>query len=245
MTQGGESITPDAVAARTRVLQEYRRREEEVAPSLYAPWNAAEMFFREHRRRIAVGMLHRASVFPGPEDQCLEVGYGRVGWLADLIGWGVPCGSIHGIELDERRAAVAQRLLPGADLRVGDATALPWDSDSFHLVIVSTVFSSILEASVRRRLAEEITRVLAPDGAVLCYDFRINNPRNRAVLRLTRADLTAMFPELNLQHRTVTLAPPIARRVAPLSWSLATFLELFPPLRTHMLTLMIRPPLGP
>ncbi|MCL4855352.1 MAG: hypothetical protein KJZ78_28650, partial [Bryobacteraceae bacterium] len=93
MTQNGEFTTPDAVAAGTRVLQEYRRREKEVAPSLYAPWNTAEMFFREHRRRIAVGMLHRASVFPGPEDQCLEVGYGRVGWLADLIGWGVPCGS--------------------------------------------------------------------------------------------------------------------------------------------------------
>jgi len=245
MTHRENAAFFDVAVARERNLDEYRRRERETDPSLYAPWNTAEVFFREHQRWIAVGMLHRAGVFPGPEDQCLEVGYGRVGWLADLIGWGVPCGSIHGIELDERRAAVAQRLLPGADLRVGDATALPWDSDSFHLVIVSTVFSSILEASVRRRLAEEITRVLAPGGAVLCYDFRINNPRNRAVLRLTRADLTAMFTGLNHQHKTVTLAPPIARLVAPLSWSLATFLEIFPPLRTHMLTLMIRPPFTP
>ena len=64
-------------------------------------------------------MLHRAGVFPQPHHHCLEVGYGTLGRLAELIDWGVPLDHLHGIELDAQQAAVARRRLPSADLRVG------------------------------------------------------------------------------------------------------------------------------
>ena len=231
----------DFVAAeRQRVLAEYQRREREIDPDLYAAWQAAVLLMYSSRRRIACELLHHAGVFPAKGDRCLEVGHGVLGWLADLISWGVRETELHGIELDRNRSERTREILPMADLRVGDATALPWASNHFRLVVASTVFTSILEARVRRLIADEITRVLAPGGALLWYDFSVNNPSNPHVRAVTREEVRQLFPLLRGSIRSVTLAPPLARLVAPRSWVLATVLEAVPFLRTHLLAVLVK-----
>lgn len=221
-----------------RLLNEYRRREREIPAGRYAPWDPAEMMLRSERKRLAATLLHKSETFPTPETPCLEVGYGRLGWLADLISWGVREESLSGIELDGERAAAAQALLPRADLRVGDASALPWHDDSFGLVITSTVFSSILDEEMRLSVAAEIVRVLQPGGAFLCYDFRLDNPRNNAVRGVGRRDLQRLFPGLKGEIRSTTLAPPLARWLAPKSFRAAFFMEALPFLRTHLIAVL-------
>jgi ubiquinone/menaquinone biosynthesis C-methylase UbiE len=236
---------PDSVTQeRERLLQEYERREREIDPQVYAPSNPVELFMRAGRLRLAEQMLRSAGVFPQPGEPCLEVGYGRLGWLGDLVEWGLDESDLHGIELDERRAADARQAFPRADLRIGDATDMPWPEAGFRLVVASTVFTSILDPAVRHRVAEEITRVLEPGGALLWYDFAWNNPRNPAVQKVTRRELRRLFPTLEGAVRSVTLAPPIARVVVPWSRSLATFLEALPILRTHLLAVLIKEGVG-
>ena len=121
-------------------------------------------------------MLHRAGVFPVAGNPCLEIGYGTLGWLAELVCWGIREADVYGLELDAQRARAAQAALPAADLRVGDASSIPWKDDTFRLVVASTVFTSILDSRVRQLVADEVTRVLAPGGALLWYDFAVNNP---------------------------------------------------------------------
>jgi ubiquinone/menaquinone biosynthesis C-methylase UbiE len=211
-----------------------------VDQELYALWQPAEMLMRAERKRIAAWMLQQADVFPKENDQCLEVGFGSLGWLGELITWGVRETELHGIELDPCRAEQARKILPLADLRVGDASELPWASDCFHLVVASTVFTSILEPDIRRIIAGEISRVLKPGGALLWYDFAVNNPRNPHVRRVSRKELRQLFPHLSGDIRSVTLAPPLARLVAPRSWALATVLAAVPWLRTHLLGVLIK-----
>lgn len=224
-----------------RVQAEYRRREREIPADTYAPWQPAEVFMRAGRTRLALQMLRQAGAFPQAGDRCLEVGYGSLGWLATLITWGVREADLHGIEIDAYRAKKAQQALPLADLRVGNAATLPWEDDTFRLVVVSVTFTSILDDNVRRLVADEITRVLAPGGAVLWYDFAVNNPANSGVRKVSRRELRALFPRLRGQIRSVTLAPPLARLVAPRSWPLATLLETVPFLRTHLLAVLVKP----
>ncbi len=232
----------DFVAAeRRRMLAEYRRREKTIRPERYSPWETSEMFMRTGRRRLAAFLLNEAGVCPGPGDPCLEVGFGSLGWLGDLLCWGVRETDLHGIELDAVRAGRAKEILPRADLRVGDATELPWDSNTFRLVIASTVFTSILDPSVRRLVAGEITRVLRRDGALLWYDFAVNNPANPHVRRVGRKELRQLFPQLRGKTRSATLAPPLARRIAPRSWLMATLLETIPFLRTHLMAVLVKP----
>jgi hypothetical protein len=107
-------------------------------------------------------------------------------------------------------------------------------------VIASTTFSSILDPGVRRLVAGEAARVLAPGGAVLWYDLRVNNPSNPNVRRVERHELAGLFPGLTGPIRTATLAPPLARRLLPGAEILARVLEAVPFLRTHLIAVLVK-----
>jgi ubiquinone/menaquinone biosynthesis C-methylase UbiE len=164
------NISPELLfAERQRVRAAYRRRA--AVAELYAPWQPAEEFMRAGRRRRAIGLLTRAGAFPLAGDAALEIGCGARGWLPDLLSWGLESADLHGVDLDQERIAKARAAFPGADLRVGDAAALPWPDDAFRLVVASTVFSSILDREVRRAIAAEAARVLAPGGVLAVVDL--------------------------------------------------------------------------
>ncbi|MCP4654880.1 MAG: class I SAM-dependent methyltransferase [bacterium] len=226
---------------RARILHENRRREAEIDPVTYAAWNPAEQFIVHGRRRLAASLLRAARAFPQTATRCLEVGFGSSGWLTDLLGWGVAEENLFGVEIDLRRAAAVKRRLPSVPLTVADGARLPWPDGRFSLVVTSTVFSSILGEDLRQRLAAETERVLAPGGALLWYDFKVDNPRNRNVRRIARHELLGLFPELRGPLRSVTLAPPLVRLLVPRSWWLAELLETLPFLRTHLLGVLVKP----
>lgn len=224
-----------------RIEAVYRRRANTVDPRRYAPWQAAVRLERDGRVRAAADLLQAAARFPdGPGARCLEIGCGSAGWLPDLIGWGVPASNLAGIDLDAERASAAQRLLPGADVRAGSATALPWPDASFSLVIISTVFSSIADARVRALVAGEAARVTRSGGAVLGYDLARNNPANSQVRRISRREWQRLFPTWRPTFRSTTLAPPVARAIAGRSWLAAQALEAVPLFRTHLVAVFLK-----
>jgi SAM-dependent methyltransferase len=98
------------------------------------------------------------------------------------------------------------------------------------------VFSSILDPGLRRALADQMWRALRPGGWVLVFDFRYDNPRNRNVRKVTRAELAAWWPGERSRYRTLLLAPPIHRLLARLPWMASDLLAAAaPPLRSHFM----------
>ena len=178
-------------------------------------------------------MLRSAGLLPLAGRRVLDVGCGSGQGLADFETWGASRDHLAGIDLLPDRVAAASARLAGADLRVGDASALPWEPGSFDVVFQGTMFSSILDASMKAAVAREMTRVLAPGGAIAWYDFFVDNPRNRAVRGIGRRELASLFPGFELRLRRVTLAPPLARRVAPRLPLLALAAEELRVLNTH------------
>lgn len=176
------------------------------------------------------------------DKSALEVGCGAGGNLLELLRLGFAPERLTGIELLPDRAAHARRVLPAA-LRLieGDAREAPVEPASQQLVLQSTVFSSLLDAATREALAERIWCWLAPGGALLWYDLRVDNPRNAEVRGVPLAELRALFPAARIAHRRVTLAPPIARAVCALHPSLYTLFNLLPPLRSHLLAWVAKP----
>lgn len=223
-----------------RIRAEYQRRNLEVDRDLYAPWQPGEIFMIAERERVAAIMLKDLDRFPVAGERCLEIGYGKLGWLGRMVSWGLRESDLHGIELDEERAMVAKGALPNASLRVGNAVDLPWMSSYFRIVIVSTLFSSILDEHVQKVIAREIDRVLMPGGVVLWYDAAVNNPRNKQLKGISRSDIRELFPEYGHHLRSLTLAPPVSRKVAKYSWTAATILSTIPFLRTHLLGVLVK-----
>lgn len=235
-----EKENPNISEEKKRILDEYYHRENTVNKNLYAPWEPGEIFMTSDRKKVTALQLQMLNRFPKLGDRCLEIGYGKLGWLADLISWGFRETDLFGIELDSKRAVIAQTALPKANLLIGDATELPWENGYFQYVILSTVFSSILDKEVKNIIAQEIIRVLMSGGILIYYDIAVNNPKNKNIKAISKDELTTMFPNCDYNFKSITLAPPLSRTVAGRSWFLATFLNSFPFLRTHQLALIVK-----
>jgi ubiquinone/menaquinone biosynthesis C-methylase UbiE len=113
----------------------------------------------------------------------LDVGCGDGNMLRRWLQWGAHPEHLAGIDLRADAVERARTLNPNLDVRLGSAEALPWQDESFDLVSQLTVFTSILDVAMKRRVATEMSRVLRSGGAVLWYDFAYNNPplhRSRA-----------------------------------------------------------------
>jgi succinoglycan biosynthesis protein ExoA len=118
----------------------------------------------------------------------LDLGCGRGDSLAD-----VPGATTFGIDLLPERLALARTASPAARLAAADAALLPFRDESFDACILSTVLSSILDRSLRRRVAAEAVRVLRPGGVVLVHDFAFR-PGNRDVRGVPARTLARLFP---------------------------------------------------
>ncbi len=107
---------------------------------------------------------------------------------------------------------------------------------SQDLVCVFTVFSSLLDDAHQQRLAHAAWSWLAPGGALLCYDFAVDNPRNPDVRGVPPRRVRELFVQGQLRTRRVTLAPPLARVLCRWHPALYPLFNSLPWLRTHRLT---------
>jgi SAM-dependent methyltransferase len=228
------ALVPDPDADEIeRICEEYRRRERETPPGLYDLSRAAPRFAYTRLLPVVTAALGRADKLPLAGRALADVGCGNGMWLRQFVRWGADPAALRGIDLIGTRIGVARTRVPGASLVCGDARSLPWSDESFDVVTQFMVFSSILRASVKQRIADEMLRVLKPDGAILWYDSRRSNPRNPNVRALGAAEIRRLFPDCDVRLRSVTLAPPLARRVVPLFPAAGVLLESIPLLRTH------------
>ncbi len=232
--------TPDSSAGEiARIRSEYERRGREIPEDFYS-WTRGENFFGHcQTARAALRALLQGGMFPLRGRKVLDTGCGAGIWLLEFAQWGAD--SLHGIDLDPARVEIAKRRLPHADLHCGDARNLPWPDASFDVVSQFTVFTSILDPSVKEAFAAEMLRVLKPGGVILWYDFRFNNPANQQVRGIEETEIRSLFQGCEVTLKRVTLAPPIARRVVPLTWTGAAILEQIPWLRTHYVATIRRP----
>ena len=196
----------------------------------------------QERQRAMLRLFRRQGLTDLASLRVLEVGCGAGGNLLELLRLGFAPEHLAGVELLPERLAQARHVLP-PDVRLwaGDATALDIAPASQHIVLQSTVFSSLLDDAFQQRLATAMWRWVAPGGAVLWYDFTVNNPRNRDVRGVPLARVRALFPQAQVSAQRITLAPPIARIACRLHPGLYPLLNALPLLRTHQLVWLGKP----
>lgn len=232
------------------IAERYARRDQRLAGlerySLLRP----EVWQMLHERQAVMWRLlaaHRATL---PETasavadwRMAEVGCGSGGNLMDMLRLGLSPEHLTGIELLPERLDAARAALPQqVRLLAGDASQADVAPDSQDLVLQSTVFSSILDDGLQARLAAAMWRWVRPGGAVLWYDFIVDNPRNPDVRGVPLKRVRALFPEGRIAVRRVTLAPPIARAVCRIHPGAYRVLNTLPFLRSHVLALITKTP---
>jgi SAM-dependent methyltransferase len=221
-----------------RVRGVFSRRAADGRDGRYAYWKPENLHTLQERERVLLGMLRAHGLLPLGEKRVLDVGCGAGGVLRDFLRYGATPEHLAGVDLVEPRIEAARALAPNIDYRVGSGAELPFEDGSFDLALCFTVFSSITDPATRARVAGEMRRVLRSGGAVVWYDFWINpvNPDTRAVTLREASRLFACEP---VAARRVSLAPPLARAVAPRSQLACELLARLPLLRTSWIALLV------
>lgn len=227
-----------AVAEADRIKSVYARRN---AGRRYGWDQPGQLFLMQDLERRLLQALRRSGCLPLQNKRALEIGCGTGHFLRELVKWGAEPAGVFGIDLLDDRLEAARRLAPaGMRIERRDAANTGFAPASFDLVLQMTVFTSILSSAIRRQVAAEMCRVLAPGGSIVWYDFRVNNPGNPDTRAVRRAEIRALFPGAAIELETATLLPPLARRLAPHFRSVCSVLGGLPFLRTHYLAI-IRP----
>jgi ubiquinone/menaquinone biosynthesis C-methylase UbiE len=165
----------------------------------------------------------------------LDVGCGSGWWLARLADAPRVGATLYGVELLPERAAAARQRVPEATVLTGDARALPFPDAGFDVVTLFSVLSSLNDLAEVRRALGEARRVLGRGGALLIWEPRMPNPRNRATLTIPHAVLAEALAGTQLSDRSITVVPGLARRLGGLTPTLYQTLARVPALRTHRL----------
>lgn len=232
------------MATRMRPAEGYggRPRRRREAWSIDNPGNRAA------RRELLEAIEDAAAAEIAGTEPLLDCGCGT-GWLLEALAErGVAPERLHGVDRDAQRVAAARERVPGARVAVGRADDLGYLEDMFAAVFFIVSLSSMDSYDAARTALVEARRVLRPGGVALCYEPRIPNPLNLSARlnlstrRISRAAL-AGIEGLDMEaSRSLTLIPPLGRRLGRVTPRLHPVLSRVPVLRSHQL-LILREPL--
>ena len=210
------------------------RKQKPAVPSQLRNNFLFTQFCRNEREFVAAQWLQHH--IPRLENKkVLEVGAGFGDNLLFLRRCGFGWGNIFANELIPERFKQLGNLLPDQQIFPGDICKIETPL-SFDLVILFTVFSSVLDRQLKAQMATKVSQLISPQGHLLWYDFHYDNPKNKDVKGIGFSEVSQLFPDFSWQEKKwVTLAPPIARRVGRL-YPLINF--TFPFLRTHRMGLL-------
>lgn len=157
---------PTNVSAQTEAwYKSYREQKGEDRNDILR--NRGVLFQRMAIHRSVVEALR--SIRAERDWKVLDVGCSVGGSLIQFLAFGFPPSRLYGIDIRPERLQKARETFPNIKFVCGDASKTEYQSGFFRLVFESTMFVQILDESLAQRVAEEMLRVLRPQG----YDHRL------------------------------------------------------------------------
>jgi ubiquinone/menaquinone biosynthesis C-methylase UbiE len=234
----------DEEARRAAILSETATTYEGYALSGHAErWAHLEPGMQEAVRERDAWLL--SALRPALDGTVVDLGCGdgAVGRLLD--GNDARPREFIGLDILEGRLATARQEVPWGRFVKASADEIPLDDGAANAVVAMTLFSSLQDRWFRARVAKEIDRVLVSCGRLVVYDLRYPSPSNRHVSPVTTATLQGLFPDWPQKSRSMTLLPPLSRSVLGGGARRYRTLSALPPLRSHLGTVLVKPPCPP
>ncbi|MDP2808421.1 MAG: class I SAM-dependent methyltransferase, partial [bacterium] len=145
-----------------RVRDSYRRREETVPAGRYSYFNPGSLFLYQQRERAFLYLLKRENLSELSGRRILDLGCGHGMWLRELLKYGARPETLTGTDIIRERLEASRKLSPNIAAALADGARLPFASGKFDMVLQSTVLTSILDQGIKKSVAGEMIRVLAP-----------------------------------------------------------------------------------
>ena len=149
----GDEMSDD-LPEEVRIREAYAKR---LRNANYSWFHPSYLFLMQTRERNVLDLMKRYDFASLKSKRILEVGCGAGLWLRQFINWGAQPQNIIGVDLLFDRVAEAKRSFPET-LRIecANVAKLEFPDATFDLVLQSTVFSSVLDISMKRQMAAEM-----------------------------------------------------------------------------------------
>lgn len=172
---------------------------------IWNPSNPVSIFYRQAQERALIKLFNQINLDLS-HLRLLDIGCGTGGFLRFMIDLGVHPENLAGLDLMSYRIREAKNICPqGMDLRTGDGEKLPYKDQKFNFISQLTVFSSILDQEMKKKVAQEMMRILSRHGYILWYDMRRGKSENTLGLEMT--EIKKLFPGLNVRAAWKLHAP--------------------------------------
>ena len=220
-----------------KIKKRYERRKK-LPKDFYSIFKIGNLFIFQEREKNILKLLKKYEINKLENKKILDVGCGRGGLLRDFIKYGAKPENLYGIDLLAERIKEAKEINPNINFTCANAEKLDFSDKSFDIVLQSVCFTSIFDTNIKKKIAKEMLRVIKDNGIILWYDFKYNNPRNSDVKGIKKTEIKKLFPDCYYDFNLITLAPPITRKLAPISWFLCYILLKLKFLNTHYLIII-------
>ena len=141
--------SPDEI---NRIKETYERRKLAISPHRYSFFNPGHLFMVQQRERELLAAFKNHQVTSLEDKKNLDLGCGRGGELRNFIRYGARPENLFGIDLLPDRIEAARSISPNINFRCENAENLPYDNNSFDVVMQFTVFTSILADNMKKTL---------------------------------------------------------------------------------------------
>ena len=200
--------------------------------------NAGDVLIKEERDKQIYQSLINNKNF-SKRNEILDFGCGEGFIMEQLVNWGADRNQLTGVDISEKRIKKAKSRFESLRfLHVKDK--IPVSDDKFTIIVISTVFSSIIGTSNRVFWAQEIDRVLKKDGSIIFYDMKGNNPFNSKTKKISKKELQHLFKNYSIKTKSLTVLPQLSRIISLVSPNIYPFLTKLRFLHTHYISELIR-----
>tara|TARA_Y100000996_G_scaffold148791_1_gene114604 strand:+ start:100 stop:726 length:627 start_codon:yes stop_codon:yes gene_type:complete len=173
------------------------------------------------------------------KNEILDFGCGEGFIMEQLVNWGADHDQLTGVDISKKRIKIAKSRFESLRfLHISDK--IPFSDDKFTIIVISTVFSSIIGNSNRVFWAQEIDRVLKKGGAIIFYDMKLNNPFNFKTKKISKRELQHLFKNYSIKTKSLTVIPQLSRIISLVSPNIYPFLTKLRFLHTHFISELIR-----
>ena len=181
----------------------YRRyMNERIFGKKWSNKNIGNLIIHEEKLTISKQLLKKNGINL-ENNKILDVGCAGGDTVKILIELGAKEKNITGIDLRQDRLDAAKKIYPKANFLKMDAGNLKFSGGKFDFINIFTLFSSVNDLESRFKI-NEIQRVLKPNGFILYYDLRYNNPANKDVVGIHRDELWLLFARMkNINTLTI------------------------------------------
>jgi ubiquinone/menaquinone biosynthesis C-methylase UbiE len=148
----------------------------------------------------------------------LDVGCGSGTSLLGFLKLGFSARNLAGIDINSDRLQAARFQLPSINFRCESADRMTFDASIFDIVFESTMFVSLTDEVLAKRIASEMIRVAKPNHYIVLTDWRYSRPGNSNYLGLSQKRIGRLFDVGTATERlhltNGALIPPIGRAIS-------------------------------